>query len=84
MHSVEEEENVSFHREEHFNQLGDEPPLGDEYPGRIPTLRPNSGSSVSVSTVSDDEGYMKFSRRKTVDTTFTEDATSLNVDDLFT
>jgi hypothetical protein len=84
LHSVEEEENVSFHREEHFNQFGDEPSLGEEYPGRIPTLRPNSGCSVSVSTVSDDEGYMKFSRRKTVDTTFTEDATSLNVDDLFT
>lgn len=84
LQSVDEDENLSFHREEYFHQFADEPSLGDVDPKQNPALRSNSGRSVSVSTVSDDEEYSRFGRRTTLDTTFTEDATSLNVDDLFT
>ena len=74
MSRVDENEYCDYYREENFKQ-SDEPSIGD-------VQFPTSGGSVSVSTVSDD-GFRVLNRQKSAETAFTEDAASLNVDELF-
>lgn len=87
LNKVDEDHDYDYHREEYFNsQLyqRDEPSISESFPRhQIQTHLPQSGCSVSVSTVSDDEDIMKFNRQRSVETTITEDK-SLDVDDLFT
>jgi Tfp pilus assembly protein FimT len=87
LNKVDEDHDYDYHREEYFNsQLyqRDEPSISESFPRhQIQTHLPQSGCSVSVSTVSDDEDIMKFNRQRSVGTTITEDK-SLDADDLFT
>ena len=76
---VEEDNDYDFHREENFNDFHvqiDEPSLNGSFP--VPY------SSRSISTASDDEELMTFNRRASIGTAITEDAQSLDVEDLFT
>lgn len=87
LNKVDEDHGYDYQREEYFNsQLyqRDEPSISESFQRhQIQTHLPQSGCSVSVSTVSDDEDIMKFNRQRSVGTTITEDK-SLDVDDLFT
>lgn len=83
LNKVDEEQDYGYQREEHFNQ-SDEPSLGEAYLRNFPAQFPDQGGSVSVSTVSEDAGQFNSSSRKSVETAITEEAASLNVDELFT
>ena len=87
LRKVEEDNDYDFYREETFDDLhhihSDEPSLNGSFPVRSLPLQPPF-SSCSISTSPYDEELMTFNRRASIGTAITEDAESLDVEDLFT